>query len=425
MTEIIDNRAHRIQTMKAIIRHLHEGGDPADVRDRLKKLVQKTDASEIAAMEQELIADGMSVDEVRSMCDLHAQVLNEIRAQPQPREIPPGHPVDTFRRENEALRRPIDEMKAAIAEARGRPEGDRFQEIVDRMRQAYNDLTDIDKHYLRKENLLFSRLERHGIVGPSKVMWAKHDEARQLLKRVGRILSQEDLTADEIIQLCDTTAEPALEEVEGMIFKEENILFPMALDTLTDQDWDEVWRDSPQYGWCLVEPREGYRPSEPASPLLAAEVSAEQSLQFPTGNLTLDQLKAVFATLPVDLTFIDAEDRVRYFSEGPERIFMRSKAILGRKVQNCHPPGSVHVVDKILSDFRSGQQDVAEFWINFRGKFVHIRYFAVRDADGEYLGTLEVTQDLTPLRALEGERRLLQYDTSREEDSAIAEENPG
>lgn len=424
MTEIIDNRAHRIRTMKEIIRHLHQGGDPADVGDRLKMLVQRTDASEIAAMEQELINEGMSVDEVRSMCDLHAQVLNEIRAQPDSQEVPPGHPVDTFRRENEALRRPIDEMKAAVAEARGRPEGDRWQEVVHRMRRAFNDLMDVDKHYLRKENLLFSRLERHGVVGPSKVMWAKHDEARQLLKRVERILSQEDLTGDGLVQLCDTTVEPALEEVEGMIFKEENILFPMALDTLTDQDWGEIWRDSPQYGWCLVEPREGYRPSEPAGPLPAAEVSAERSLPFPTGNLTLDQLKAIFATLPVDLTFIDAEDRVRYFSEGPERIFMRSKAILGRKVQNCHPPGSVHVVDKILSDFRSGGQSVAEFWINFRGEFVHIRYFAVRDPDGQYLGTLEVTQDLTHLRALEGERRLLQYDTPREEDDNPMEDAP-
>jgi PAS domain S-box-containing protein len=421
MTEIIDNRARRIRTMKKIIRCLHQGGDPGDIRDQLKKLVQETDASEIAAMEQELINDGMPVDEVRSMCDLHAQVLNEIRAQPKSQEVPPGHPVDTFRRENEALRRPIDEMKAAVAEARERAEGDPWRETVHRMRQAFNDLMDVDKHYLRKENLLFSRLEHHGVVGPSKVMWAKHDEARQLLKRVGQILSQEDLTADELIQLCDTTVEPALKEVEGMVFKEENILFPMALDTLTDRDWGEIWRDSPQYGWCLVEPREGYRPSEPAGPLPAVEVPTERSLPFPTGNLTLDQLKAILATLPVGLTFIDAEDRVRYFSEGPERIFMRSRAILGRKVQNCHPPGSVHVVDKILSDFRSGQQNVAEFWINFRGKFIHIRYFAVRDPDDEYLGTLEATQDLTRLRALESERRLLQYDTPSEDDSAMEE----
>jgi DUF438 domain-containing protein len=194
-----------------------------------------------------------------------------------------------------------------------------------------------------------------------------------------------------------------------MIYKEENILFPMALDTLTEEDWGEIWASSPRYGWCLVAPREGYTP--PASLLREGlKLNAAQAIELPTGALTLEQLLGVFRTLPVDLTFVDAEDRVAFFSEGPDRIFSRSRAILGRKVQHCHPPRSVHIVEQILDDFRNGRQDVAEFWIDFHGKFVHIRYFAVRDAGGEYLGTLEVTQDLTRLRQLEGERRLLEYE---------------
>ena len=132
---------------------------------------------------------------------------------------------------------------------------------------------------------------------------------------------------------------------------------------------------------------------------------------LPTGALSLEQLKAVFATLPVDLTFVDADDRVRFFSEGQNRVFARPKAIIGRKVQHCHPPRSVDVVERILADFRSGRQDVAEFWIDFKGRFVHIRYFALRDETGGYLGTLEVTQDLTRERALSGERRLLEYES--------------
>jgi hypothetical protein len=132
---------------------------------------------------------------------------------------------------------------------------------------------------------------------------------------------------------------------------------------------------------------------------------------LPTGALSLEQLKAMFATLPVDITFVDAEDRVRFFSEGPSRVFARPKAILGRLVQHCHPPGSVGLVERILSDLRSGRQDVAEFWIDFKGRFAHIRYFALRDEKGTYLGTLEVTQDLTRERSLQGERRLLQYES--------------
>ena len=130
---------------------------------------------------------------------------------------------------------------------------------------------------------------------------------------------------------------------------------------------------------------------------------------MPTGNVTVEQLTSVLSTLPLDLTFVDADDRVAFFTEGPDRIFARSKAIIGRKVQYCHPPSSVDVVDHILDDFRAGRQNVAEFWINLRRKFVHIRYFAVRDKEGKYLGTVELTQDIAPLRELAGERRLLQY----------------
>ncbi len=269
---------------------------------------------------------------------------------------------------------------------------------------------DIDKHYQRKENLLFSRLEKHGITGPPKVMWAKDDEVRQFMKRAERILSQDSLKFDDVLGLISTTIEPALDFIAGMIYKEENILLPMALNALSDEDWAEIWRDSPNYGWCLVEPREGYRPPALEGQSLSAGQAADQTLKFPSGSLTPEELRALLAALPLELTFVDADDRVRYFSESPDQIFKRTKTILGRKVQNCHPPASVHVVQKILDDFRGGQRSVAEFWTNFQGKFVHIRYFAVRDAEGKYLGTLEVTQDITRLRSLEGQRRLLQYD---------------
>jgi DUF438 domain-containing protein len=257
-------------------------------------------------------------------------------------------------------------------------------------RQAWNDLMDIDKHYQRKEHCVFSRLERHGIFGLSKVMWAKDDEVRALLKQLG---TEPDAPG---------AAEAALRAIEEMIYKEDNILLPMCLDKFDDEDWAVIWHASPRYGWCLVEPREGYRPADPR------EALPSDAVALPTGNLTVEQLTGIFSALPVDVTFVDADDRVCFFSEGPDRVFSRSKAIIGRKVQHCHPPKSVATVERILSDFREGREDVAEFWIDFQGRFVHIRYFAVRQ-NGRYAGTLEVTQDLTRLRALEGERRLLQY----------------
>jgi uncharacterized protein len=409
MSEMIENRAERIRKLEEIIKSLHGGASPESVKSQLKEIVRKTDSTEIAAMEQQLMAGGMPVEEVRSMCDLHAEVLKEIITEPPAGEFPPGHPIDTFRRENEAIHRSVDQIHSIIAQLRQLPESEAWQKTVSRLRQGFNELADIEKHYARKENLLFSKLEAHDITGPSKVMWAKDDEVRQLLKRVDRVLAQDSLKFDEVLELIETTAEPALNAITGMIYKEDNILLPMALNALTDQDWDDIWRDTPNYGWCLVEPREGYRPSIPTGESSVAG-QADQSLTFPAGSLKPEELRAILATLPIELTFIDADDRVRYFSDTPDAVFKRTKTILGRKVQNCHPPASVHVVQKILDDFRSGQRSVAEFWINVQGKFVNIRYFAVRDADGKYLGALEATQDLTHLRSLEGERRLLQYD---------------
>jgi len=412
LSELIDNRAHRIAVLKEIIQHLHSGAAPELVKERLRELVGQTDATEIMAMEQQLMAEGMPVEEVRSMCDLHSQVTRDMLVQiAPPPAIAPGHPVDTFRRENAALKSVIAAMRGAFAELAALNGTADTTELVLRLRQSANELMDLDKHYQRKEHALFSCLERHGITGPSKVMWAKDDDARKLLKQMNQSAHDCAPTVSAVKQFFAQHAQRALPAIEEMILKEENILLPMSLQTLTDNEWAEIWAASPQYGWCLVEPQTGYQP--PASAGAATRtVPNEGTIMMPTGHVTVEQLVAVLSTLPLDLTFVDAEDRVAFFSEGPDRIFARSKAIIGRKVQHCHPPRSADIVNQILDDFRSGRQEVAEFWINFQGKFVHIRYFAVRSNDGAYLGTVELTQDLAPLRQLSGERRLLSYEAA-------------
>jgi len=367
------------------------------------------------------------------MCDLHSQVVRELIVDRPHEPIETGHPVDVFRKENAALVERSAAMRTTLSDlAAGPPDETVSAEVRDRARGLFNEIMGVDQHYQRKENLLFPILERHGIVGPSKVMWGKDDEVRALLGALGEALGAGDAAAGEWKLVVDTVGFPALDALEEMIRKEEKILLPMSLQTLTEAEWGEIWSQSPEFGWCLVDPEGDYRPPAVLCDDVPQDVAdeAERSgvaldviqhgaqtqrpvsgaIVFPTGALELSQLRAIFCTLPVDLTFVDNEDRVRFFSEGPERIFMRPKAVIGRKVQHCHPPSSVHVVDRILSDFKAGRQDVAEFWIDIRGRFVHVRYFAVRDEQRRYKGTLEVTQDLTPLRKLQGERRLLQYD---------------
>ncbi len=415
MSELINNRQKRIEQLKQVITGLHTGETPEFVKARLSALVSETTSDEIVAMEHQLIEEGMDPSEIKAMCDLHSEVVREVLSAPVDPPIPLGHPVDTFRRENTAITHAIDEMQELLDELSGRESTDGLESLIDRWRQSTEKLLEIEKHYARKENLVFPHLEQHGVAGPSQVMWAKDDDVREMLRALRQALAEESAGLGEWQLVGEHVATPLLAAMLEMIFKEEKILLPAALDLLEPDEWGAIYREGKRYGYCLVKPNLGYSPAEPATPDPSAESAAAAAVALGTGQVTPEQLKSILGILPFDMTFVDADDRVGFFSEGPDRVFPRTNSIIGRKVHNCHPPHSVHIVERILADFRSQKEDVAEFWIQMGPRFVHIRYFAVRNPQKDYLGCLEVTQDLTRLRALEGERRLLAWVDTGEE----------
>jgi hypothetical protein len=281
--------------------------------------------------------------------------------------------------------------------------------VVLRLTGLFNQLMDVDKHYLRKEYLLFPYLEQTGITGPPKVMWGKHDEIRELLKGSLEILKTPEISIDELLASTEIVLQPAVNSVAEMIVKEEEILLPMLMDALSDADWYEIQKQSLEIGYCLYDPPVEWVPDGLESESVEEIQKGESNIQLPSGGFSAEELLAILNTLPVDITFVGKDDRVRYFSQSRDRIFQRNRAILNRDVRHCHPPASAHIVDRILEDFKSGRQDRAPFWIDMGGKLIHIEYFALRDEKGEYLGTLEVSQDLTGYRELEGEQRILSY----------------
>ena len=410
MSELIDNGAEaRKDLLKHLILQLHVGAAPAQVQRQLVRMLGQVPYGMVVEVEQELMEDGMPPEEVTRLCHLHGAAMQGAIDLSDVPETPPGHPVHTFRAENAALAAELAALDEATSALDALPDAARADEAFLRVRGPLNALADVEKHYLRKEHLLFPFLEKHGITGPPKVMWAKHDETRALLKTALEAAAAGLATAEEAKAVVALTVRPAAQAVRDMIDREENILLPMSLDTLEALEWWEIARQSAEIGFCLVDPEEGWRP-EGAAP--APEEAAERTggrLRFPTGSLSAKELEAILNALPVDATFVDAEDRVRYFTHGAERVFARSRAVLGRKVQYCHPPSSVGTIERILEGFRSGRRDRAAFWIDRRGRFVHIEYVALRDAAGAYLGCLEVTQDLTAKRALAGEQRLLAW----------------
>lgn len=408
MSELIDNGAgRRRDLLKDALRELHGGGAPEAVRARLAQLLGEVPYGEVVEVEQELLRDGLKPAQLQQACDLHARALDGVVPLTRAKAPPPGHPVQVFRAENAALAAEATALERLSMDLAALPEGAAPGKTLDHVRGRLHALMDVDKHYLRKEHLLFPFLEKHGVTGPPQVMWGKHDETRKLLADALAALAAVERGEGDPRALPRLALRPAAAAVRGMVDKEERILLPMSLERLDEMEWTEIARQSPEIGFCLVAPDAEW-PGDAAQ--AAGAGVRDDRIGFPTGSFTHAELGAILSALPLDATFVDRDDRVRWFSGGAERVFSRSRAIIGRKVQFCHPPSSVHVVEEILAALRSGARDRAAFWIEKRGRFVHIEYVALRGTAGEYLGCLEVTQDLTDKRALTGERRLLEWD---------------
>lgn len=389
MSEMINNGEKRRDELKRLILELHEGVDFEIVKDQFKEKFSNVSAREISEMEQALIQDGLPVESIQKLCDVHAAVFNgsieEIHNEDSFEDIP-GHPVHDFLLENREIEKRVEYAKAAFL-ANDIPVLLKYLEI----------LMDIDRHYSRKENLIFPLLENHGISGPPKVMWAIDDEVRNELKK----LSSEIREGNQDIDVM-----PTLRKILEMVFKEDNILVPMVLDEFSEEEWVKVKDGSDEIGFCYIEVEAAWKPKGVIN-AEKADLPIAGSVNLGAGALTQIELRKMLNTLPVDITFVDSNDKVKYFSEGSERIFPRPRTIIGREVSNCHPPASVHVVEQLVADLKSGKKNSEDFWIRMGEKFVLIRYFAIRDDEGKYLGTLEFTQNIKAITELEGEKRLV------------------
>lgn len=413
MSEIINNSAQRKEMLRHLLLRLHEGENPEALRNRLVEVLKTIPYNEVVEVEQTLINEQLlSEAEIQDFCDLHTAVLDGSIDLGGAKAIPAGHPVDTFRKENEALKAEITGYER-LTGAMDTWDDAHLTGYLLGLRTIFNSLADVDKHYKRKEYLLFPFLEKHLITGPPKVMWGKHDETRLQLKKAFETLTSPLTTVNELKTAVATACNPAVEMIAGMIKKEEEILFPMSMDTLTEDEWYKIYQETPDFGYCLIDPEDEWKPAGMAKVEKQTYMETD-AIRLSSGAFSIEELEALFIHLPIDITFVDKDDKVHFFSHSPKRVFERNRSIIGRDVRMCHPPGSVHVVEQILEDFKSGKENKAAFWIsNFKGRFVYIEYSAVRGKNSEYLGVVEVTQDITGLRALEGDQRLLSYEKSK------------
>lgn len=538
MPEIEHNSVYRQKKIVEILKMLHEGGSFDEAKRIFDSTFSSVDVSEITSAERELIGSGLNPMEIQRLCNVHAAVFKGAinPGSGDSVEEVPGHPVAVIKLENTVITSLLDDELLPVLKKWQQSSNDatpsaQDQSYLQRMKTALSDLLTIDKHYQRKENLIFPIMDRYGITAPPKVMWGVDDDIRGWINDALRLVNTEPTPPKYDIEAA---IEKARKDIEEMIFKEEQILLPMVSEVFTPDDWALIQSESADIGYTLIPEPLPWQPSErdyaeaakrkpskmaqelnamaqsmadeqdlankqhiaepesDAAPVIPddlkakkddpaainalplhlraemGQVQAEQpakedaraqinvniskqpaakekempefvkqmladeaakpaskrrpriteshleigadnhaTIVMPTGDLDLNQLTGLFSVLPVDVTFVDANDIVRWFSDNGERIFPRTRAVIGRAVVNCHPPKSMDKVQKILDDFRSGAQDHADFWIDLHGtKKVYIRYFAVHDTKGTYLGCLEVSQDITEIQKLDGEKRL-------------------
>ncbi|WP_297509799.1 DUF438 domain-containing protein [Thermococcus sp.] len=444
MTELLNTREYKKEQLKRLLLRIHEGESVEKLKEEFRAVLSGISPLEIPLIEQELVKEGISAKDIAKMCDLHVELFREAvkgTDELEEKDLPDGHPLKTLYQENKEIMKDA-EMLNLYARTLATTKDERMrEEILGVLEEIVNNLRKVGfTHYNREEMLTFPYIERRGLTAIATVLWTKHDEIRFMIKYLVELLRRRDeMPWEEFVERFKAKAGEAAFALSDMVFRENNIYYPTLKALLSEGEWKAIRMQEDEIGFYKVNPL-AWDPGEDVKPLhpweINPELSIEQLLGLPkevqealkgqplefdksqlkrdgdidlgTGYVSVEELKAIFEALPVDVTFIDRDDRVRFFSPG-ERIFDRTMSVLGRPVQLCHPPKSVHIVNKILRAFKEGRKEEATFWLKLGGKYVYIKYVPVFNEKGEYIGTLEMTMDIAPYKKIEGEKRLLDW----------------
>ena len=408
MSELINNSQRRVEELLAFSLGMMNGEDGRLLIDKYRDAIENITPHDMLEMEDRQVRMGITPETIKRDIEKVLNVFFKSLKQyswEKPKE-------ETFlyhlMLENQALSFKLKQIKKFL-KACQRQQGNNFKQVQRELLPLFCELTEFEQHYAKKENILFPYLEKtwqnHR---PLAVMWSLHDDIRKKLKASIALLEDENGQWDDF----NREMSQYFFLVFGMIQKEDLIIYPEAVETLNESAWREMYEQSFDYRFPFIETPQKINISTKGSVNKDGFVTTGKTLgiKSETGDISFEQALLAFDHLPVDITFVDENNKVRFFNRAKDRFFPRSPAIIGRDVKNCHPPESVHIVEKIIHEFRSGQKDQADFWIQMAGKFILIRYFALRDAAGEYKGVLEVGEDVTDIRQLNGEKRLLDWD---------------
>ena len=381
----------RQEILKNLMLRLHAGEDKEVIQEEFNEVFDEISPYEIQLMERNLMSEGITFAEIMSLCNVHANLMGaKVNTQTTVADFEqPGHPVHVMKMENLAIRGALDRVERLLVN---------FLETKDSiiekgLKRQISLLDQFENHYQRKEYAMFPIMEKKGITAPPKVMWGVHDQIRDLYRDFKKALNDGKESTLEEFQI-------ARDEMLEMIQKEENILIPMVEQVFHVDDWETIASQSPEYGYCIVKPEKEWAVKKSFSPVKEeTQIESEGDIPLSTGSLSLKELNLILNLLPMELSFVDAQNIVKYYNEGngEEKIFKRTPSAIGRDVILCHPPRVHETVQTIFEQLKSKQKEKEEMWFKTEDKMVHVTYHAVWDEEEKYMGCLEYVQDIKPL----------------------------
>ena len=405
-----------------------------EARKSLKDRVQHLAPYEIAIIEQEMVEeteDECIKEDIQAMLEVFQDVLVT-----KDQELPENHPISCYRRENAKMKELLLSVEDLV----------QYPLIKNQWLELYEELLKFKIHLSRKQNQLYPVLEKKGFTRPTTTMWTLDDFIRDEIAECYNLLL-EDKEEEFIGKQAELVA-----DVRDLMDKEENILYPTSLEMINEEEFRYMAEGDQEIGFAYISvqaDKSGNSASASSSasastagaplsglssaPGFAEELAGllgkygfnnkEEKLNVTTGQLTLEQINLIYQHMPVDLSYVDENELVCFYTDTKHRVFPRSKNVIGRDVKNCHPKASVHIVEEIIKKFRSGEQDKAEFWINKPDLFIYIIYYAVRDENGKFRGVLEMMQDCTHIRSLQGSQTLLTWEQQEKGESKETSED--
>jgi DUF438 domain-containing protein len=403
MSEFTNNQKAKNDKILSFCLKILKGEKPAEAVKNNQRLIDTVNFRDIITVTDNLQKLGIDMEELKTgvnkFLNLFYKTLNSNNV-----ELPSK---DTFLyflvKDNQELDKRLKAIRPLLLQYN---KDNVNKTTAAKLKEAFGELTVFENHYIIKENIIFPELEkRWDDYRCVKIMWSFHDDIRKNIKSIIRELDKKNPDPKTVNRLAGYI----FFNMYAIKFREEKILFPRILETIPNEKLNAVLLESEDLDWAFVSP--------PATLLKRLKKGGQnienkdvQSVDLKTGKLFPEQIRWMMNHLPVDVTYVDENNKVRYFSTPKKRIFPRTVAVIERDVRNCHPHESVHVVEKIVEAFRKGEKDHADFWINMKGEMIYIRYFAIRDEEGNYRGVLEVSQEVTEIRKLKGEQRLLDWE---------------